>query len=167
MKLLVHATVVMAALAQAKISTDVRAKDNSNKVLSDDQLEAFNIKLTGGEVFLRANNWFNFTVFTGPPFDQLRYGLTLPQETSQVVTIQLLPSRDEVLAKSDPNINWLVPPTTWYAFSENGPTRESININCMIPRQASSGLYNLNVASTTENHVNSTLLLIQPDLPAA
>ena len=167
MKLFILAVLMMAPLVQGKISTDVRARHNNNKVLSDAQLEAMNIKLAGEEVFLRVNNWFNFTVFTDQPLDQLQYGLHRPQETTQAVKIQLLPSLAEVLAKSDPTINWLVPPTTWYAVSEEGPTRESINVNCMIPRQAAPGLYNLKVASATENHVNSTLLLIQPDLPAA
>lgn len=151
----------MAALSTAAIRTDVRARYNSNKVVSGDQLSIFGEFITGNEVYLTKNNWFNFTIYTEHKNLDIGMKYLVPQPNYSKISIKVLNTTAEVLEKSDPNIMWFLPPTLWYATVGEGPVRESVNVNAFIPQAALMGLYHLTVSAANEHHVNTTNLFVQ------
>ena len=152
---------VMASVSTAKIHTDVRASQNNNKVVSDDQISLFSSFINGNEVYLTKNNWFNFTIYTEEKDVNIGFKYLTPRATYNTITVRILKSQQEVLERSDPNIRWFLPPTTWYGIVEEGPVRESMNVNCFIPQAALMGIYHLKVSTPQEQHINITNLFVQ------
>lgn len=155
------AIIAMASFSSAAIRTDLRARHNSKKIADENQLQLFASQLTGNEVYLSKNDWFNFTIYSKEKDLNIGFKYLNPQPLYENITVKILDSIQEVKEKSDPNISWFVPLTTWYATKAEGPTVDSMNINCMIPKASLMGLYHLTVSSKNENHVNSTNIFLQ------